>query len=312
MSLLSSLSTLVMTATDALFDAGAALRRVALRGAFAPDAQSLRGARFKPLQSSDVLVREIALNAEDREQARKIITIDPERHLPLDPDAVLFDIAGPLDTNETPRARPERTFALGVVRHETLEKLREEDGRAKNAEGFIYAPLTSANAALCFVDEQGAKRRRQRRFLVALAFACFAIAFVNTLDSASAAFDRAVDEANARHANLERRLRLAQHEERAAQAQGASSSVSNVQPLGDVAAQLQLWARHQPAQSELTSVAVENGVLVMVGKSAAPDQTELELRRGFEDREISFTAGAGAAPVDYEARVGSGITRGQP
>ena len=305
MNVLGSLLGLALTTLDALFEALTSILRVLFRGAFEPDARSFRGDRFALLSSSDVLIEEIALNAGDRAQARKAIALDPERFLPLGEDAALFDVAGPIDQDDI-RARPERTFILGIVRKQSLERARDtlSSGRRNAVERFVFAPSLHSRSVLQFEDEQGAKRRKFRRAALLFAMAALAYAVVDAHDKWSAALDRSVAQAAAERLQAERRIRVAQRRVTETETALASLQRQSGEPIGEAAQGLSRVALHLSPESELMSLQANGSALTLSGRSFAPDRTELELRRAFEGARIDFTATPGPEPAQaFEARV---------
>ncbi|MES1198604.1 MAG: hypothetical protein ABUS48_01325 [Pseudomonadota bacterium] len=295
----------VLDAVDILFDAWVSVLRVLIRGKFQPDAKSFRGERFVHLDKGDLFVQEIALNAADPAQARRAITLDPERRLPLSLDAAVFDVAGPIDAEDKVRARPERSFLLGVARKDALVRLRETLGRRANAvEAFVYAPADHLAHVLLFRDAQGDRRRRFRRGVQAIAFGCFAFFAWQADEAWRENLERNVAAADSDRVQVERRIRLA--ERRAHDAQIAVAAINAQKPLSlaEATERLSSLAYRQPATSELNAVTLGPDGLSLRGRAYAPDDTELELRRAFEGARVTFSHDAGDPPQNFSADIG--------
>jgi len=303
MKLLSALLSRALDVVDAAFDALRALSRVALRGAFTPDAKSYRSSRYARLEPAQVLIQEIALNAGDAGEARKAVALDPERALPLATDEIVFDVVGPIADDARPRARPERTFVLGVARKEALARAREESARKGAIEAFVFTPPQHPELALTFGDEAGARRRRLRRALLALALALLAVTLSDTARAFDEALGRRLAAADADRLALERRIRLAERGTAEGEAARAALLQASGPSLGEASARLMRLAVNLPAETELMGATLETRSLSLTGRSYAPDAAELALRRAFEGETISFAPGDGEAPQSFSVRL---------
>jgi hypothetical protein len=299
MTLLAASAARILDVVDALFDASAALVRVALRGAFAPDAKAFRGPRFAALPASDVLIQEIALNAADASEAKKALALDLEQVLPLSPEAIAFDVVGPLVEDNGARARPERRFILGAVRLEQLAARRRDAGGA--IEGFVFHPPALAGAALVFVDEASRKRRRLRRALLAAALAALLVSAGDAYNAVSHTLETAAANVDTERTRLERRIRLAERRLTIAETHAAAARQNQGAPIGQVGEQIAALARRQPLDAETTRLGFADGVFTWTGRGFDLPATELELRRGFETQGVSFVAQSGEAPQSFEA-----------
>jgi hypothetical protein len=305
MTLLSGLLSRGLGVADIGFDAVNTFWRVVLRGAFAPDAKSYRSARFSPIAGSDLFMQEIALNAAEPDEAKKAVLLDAERLLPLAPDLVAFDVAGPLAEDDRPRTRPERTFLLAVVRKEALQRARESLPALKRGgvEAFVHAPTSHPGFALVFNDDTGVRRRRTRRALLAVALLVFDVSAIDALRSYESFLERKVEAANSERLAVDRRVRMAERDKARAEAEGAALAQSAAPQLADVTDHLSRVARHQPPDSELQAVSLEGRTLSLRGRAYAPDTAELALRRAFEAEEMTFAAEEGEVPRSFEARL---------
>jgi hypothetical protein len=295
---------------DVLFDAISALLRVLIRARFLPDAKSFRDSRYLALTKNDVLVQEAALNAADLGQARRIINLDPQRHLPLSLEAAQFDITGPIDDDVKMRDRPERTYLLGVVRKETLAQRRATLPRSKSnaIEAFTCVPDDRPGSILVFTDHIGERRRRFRRAALAVALALFAGATWQVNTAWTASIQQRLASADAERVQVERRLRLAQRRAQIAQAELATLGQQAKPTLSTLVQHLSVWARRQPTDSELIDLTLSQHGLTLGGRAYAPDQTELELRRAFEHATINFAAASDGGPKAYTAQVQVGAS----
>ena len=305
MNLFGALLSRALDAVDICFEALSALWRVVLRGAFAPDAKSYRSPRFGKLASGDVLAQEIALNANDQSEAKKAVGLDAERLLPLAPELIAYDVAGPLKDDGRPRARPERPFILGVVRRDALQDFRENLSAAQrgSVEAFVFVPPLHPDQALVFEDEAGKRRRRTRRATLALALFILTLTANDALRAATAMLERGTAAADAERLAVERRIRLADRRSREAEAARTALAQYGGPPLAEVSARLSRIALHQPEDAELSTVTFERRTLSLSGRSYTPDGAELALRRAFEGEEISFRADDGEPPRAFEARL---------
>jgi hypothetical protein len=305
MKLLTLLLSRILNLIDALFDAAGAILRVLIRGQFRAGPGRYRGARFAQLSKDEVFAQEVALNAADEDQARRVIALDPERRLPLSPEAALFDIAGPLPEQDQIRGRPERSFLLGVVRKEALVRVRANlpKHRATTLEGFAYAPPDHAGVVFFFRDAPADRRRRFRRGVLAVAISAFCFSAWEAHGAWREALDRTMLAADADRVQIERRVRLAERGEADAQAALAALATQPAPTMAEAAAQLSALAYRQPAQSEVHQLSLTPQGLSLQGRSFAPSETELELRRAFEGAIVIFSPAAGDAPAGYEARV---------
>ncbi|MBL8537062.1 MAG: hypothetical protein JNM59_06625 [Hyphomonadaceae bacterium] len=294
-----------LDAADICVEAASALWRVAVRGAFAPDAKSYRGARFAQLAAGDVFVQEIALNAADHDEAKKAVLLDAERLLPLSPEAVAFDIAGPVDTDTRIRSRPERSFVLGVIRKDALERLRSELPliRRGGVEAFVHTPPAHPHIALLFEDNAGRRRRRLRRTSLVVAALVLAVSASDAIQSGQALLERGVADAEAERLAIGRRIRLAERQLETARAAQQTLAQAQAPSLGQLSASLERIARHQPEDADLSTVSLSERTLRLDGRAYAPDGAELALRRAFEGSELLFSAEDGEAPRAYEARL---------
>jgi len=305
MKLLTSLSSRLLDAADIVGEAASALWRVAARGAFAHDATSYRGNRVAQLAGKDLLAQEIALNAADHDEAKKAVLLDAERLLPLSPDAVAFDIAGPVDADTAIRSRPERSFVLGVIRKDALERLRAElpPARRGGVEAFVHAPSTHPRVALLFEDDAGRRRRRLRRASLVVAVLVFAVAASDAVRSSEALLERSVAKAEAERLAIDRRIRLAERRLETARAAQQALAQSQGPRLGELSASIERIARHQPIDAGLSTLSLTERTLRLDGRAYAPDSAELALRRAFEGAEVSFSAEDGEVPRAFEARL---------
>lgn len=305
MKLVTSLLSRLLDGADIMVEAASALWRVAVRGAFAADAKSFRGARFAQLAAKDVFVQEIALNAADHDEAKRAVLLDAARLLPLSPDAVAFDIAGPVDADRAIRSRPERSFVLGVIRKDALERLRAElpPTRQGGVEAFVHAPSAAPDLALLFEDEPGRRRRRRRRASLVVAVLVFAVAASDAIQSGEALLERSVANAEAERLAIDRRIRLAERHLETARAAQQTLAQSQAPKLGELSASIERIARHQPEDADLSGVSLTERTLRLEGRAYAPDSTELALRRAFEGAEVSFSAEGGEVPRAFEARL---------
>ncbi|GAM96828.1 hypothetical protein U91I_00449 [alpha proteobacterium U9-1i] len=303
MSLIHSLSSRALDALDIAFEAIGALWRLSTRGVFTPDMKAYRRRQFYPLLSKDILVQEIALNAANAGEAKNALQLDPERFLPMDPGSASFAVAGPIDSPLIRRTQPERTFVLGIVRNETLTRIRAElpTLRRGATEGFVFAPAGRSDAPLVFEDRPGKRRRRVRRLALTLALVVFGICAHDLFSSAEARFDRLVAQAGEERVVIERRIRQAElHLEQ------ATASQNRTRPgrtLSSIQQDLDKIALHQHPRSELTRVHFDGAALEVSGMSYELDATELSLRRAFEGQSISFVADRAGAPSSYSARL---------
>ena len=306
MSIIRALFARLLDGVDALFDASAAILRVLLRGVFAPDARSYRGGRFAPVSADAILVQDIALNAGDITQARKAVALDPERHLPLSLDAAAFDIAGPVDAAEKVRARPERRFVIGLVRAEALVSLRDALPKARRGaiEAFTHVPPDYPSQVLVFRDAQGDRRRRTRRVLLLTAIAALLFTGAEAVRAGHAAMERAIAQADAERVNAERRVRLAERRAAAAQAALLLLETEDLPTLAATSARLQRLALHQPPQTETLIVEGHGAALRLSGRTYAPLETELALRRAFESQTLAFSADE-EMPASFTAELGA-------
>lgn len=305
MNLAGALLSRLSDAADIAVEAASALWRVAMRGAFAADAKSYRGARFAQLASGEVFVQEIALNAADHDEAKKAVLLDAERLLPLSPDAVAFDIAGPVDTDTKIRSRPERSFVLGVIRKDALERLRAELPltRRGGVEAFVHAPSAHPHVALVFEDDAGRRRRRLRRTSLVVAALVLAVCASDAIQSGQALLERSVANAEAERLAIDRRIRLAERQLETARMAQQTLAQDQAPSLGQLSASLERIARHQPEDSDLSTVSLGQRTLSLHGRAYAPDGAELALRRAFEGNELLFSAEDGEAPRAFEARL---------
>jgi hypothetical protein len=295
----------LLDGVDIAFEAISAIVRVLVRGAFAPDARSRRGPRFAALDAKDVLVQEIELNAADADQARKAVLVDPERRLPISLDSARFDIAGPLDDGSRPRPRPERNFLLAMARNDALARHRENmpKARAGQVEAFVFSPLDHSHIAFAFTDAPGARRRRFRRGVTALAFVVLVATAYDFSRAWSGAIETALAQTESERVQAERRLRLAERNlERAREAQ-LTLSEAPATPIAAVQDQLSLLAFRLPPDSELSELDLRDGALNLQGSSAAPELLELELRRTFEGQTIQFSSATEAERATFEASI---------
>lgn len=305
MSLIASLLSRLLDAVDLGFEAVASVLRVARRGAFASDATSYRGGRFAQLAASDVLIQDVALNANDAGEAKRAIALDPAQVLPLDPESLVFDVAGPLPSEHT-SARPERRFVLGVVRKESLAQARAAlpFGRRGAIEAFTFLPSALPKAALVFEDPTGRARRRTRRAATAAALAILLYAGNQMLISADAALDRLTANTETQRAFVNRRIRAAERQVRDAEATDATAQTTPHLTLAEAAHRLALLSRALPGDSKIDQVSFEGAALSLTGAAHDGDETELALRRSFEGEQISFNGQQGdAAPAPFEARL---------
>jgi hypothetical protein len=305
MKLARALLSRVLDIADASFDAFGSLWRVAARGAFQVDAKSYRGGRFSALGAGDVLVQDVALNAADVGEARKAIELDAERLLPLSPDQVTFAVVGPIESEDRPRARPERTFLLGVVRMDALARSREQLPLTRRGavEAFLFSPPVHPGSAFVFVDEIGRKRRRLRRASLALALAALAITSSDLARAGSAALERRVAAAEAERVSIERRIRVAERRTRDAESTQQTLARVSAPTIAQVRDRLVAIASRQPPEAEVRSLSLEGRTLSLSGATYAPEATELALRRAFEGEEIGFTTAEGDLPRTYDARL---------
>lgn len=305
MNLAASFLARLMDATDVMIEAASALWRVATRGAFAPDSRSYRGARFVQLAASDLLIQEIALNAADHDEAKKAVLLDADRLLPLSADAVVFDIAGPIDGEKQIRSRPERSFVLGVVRKEALERLRANLPltRRGGAEAFVHSPSIHPSSALLFEDDTGRRRKRLRRASLVIAALAFAVAASDLLQSSDALLERSVTNAEAERLAVDRRIRIAERHLETSRAAQEALAQSWAPRLGELSGSVERIARHQPEDADLSVVSLTAHTLRLNGRAYAPDDAELALRRAFEGNELVFSAEDGEPPRAFEARL---------
>jgi hypothetical protein len=305
MKLLISLLSRLLDAADISVEAASSLWRVAVRGAFMADARSYRGARFVQVAGKDFFAQEIALNAADRDEAKKAVLLDAERLLPLSPEGVIFDIAGPIDANGAMRSRPERTFILGVIRKDTLERLRADlpVTRRGGVEAFVHVPTASPDMALLFEDGPGRRRRRLRRTSLVVAVLVLAVAASDVIRSGEALLERSVTNAEAERLAIDRRIRLAERHVETARAAQQTFAQSHAPKLGELSASLERIARHQPEDADLSGVSLAERTLRLDGRAHEPDRAELALRRAFEGAEVSFSAEGAEVPRTFEARL---------
>lgn len=303
MNLVSVLFSRVLDVLDASFDAVASLSRVALRGAFAPDAKGYRSRRFVVLDPTQVLIQEIALNAGDASEARKAVALDPERVLPLDATEIVFDVAGPIGDLTRTRTRPEHSFLLGIARKEALAQARETSGRKGAIEAFLFMPPQYSELALKFGDEIGAKRRRFRRAVSAVALILFTAVFTDTSHTFDATLERRMAQVDAERIALQHRIRVA--ERRVEQAETAKTALlqSRGPALTEVTARLGRLSAQLPPDAELSTVTIEPRDIILTGRSYAPEAAELALRRAFEGATITFETIQGDAPQAFSARL---------
>jgi len=292
-----------LDAVDLAFDAVQALWRVIARGVFAPDAKSYRGTHFERLSPADVLVQTVEINAEDIDQARKIVALDPARYLPLALDAASFDMAGPVETPGEIRARPERRYLAALARHETLAEQRQRK-RAfwrTQTEAFTFAPPDHPGVRFVFHDEAGRSVRRRRRAFLAFAIAVF---FWSALDAGSAwreQLDARVLDAEQGRAAAERRIRLAERAVAASASARAALDLSGGDELALLDARIGQITLRLPADTELSAIGWNDHRLTLRGRSFQPQGLELELRRSFESATIAFTSGDPGPPTAFEA-----------
>lgn len=305
MKLLSILFSRLLDAGDVLMEAASALWRVSLRGAFAADAKSYRGVRFLPLSAKDVLVQEIALNAADHGEAKKAVLLDAERLLPLAPEALAFDIVGPIDQGGELRSRPERTFLLGIIRKDALDRLRVEAPLLRRGaiEAFVHSPPSHPERALLFEDDAGRGRRRRRRGVLMIALVIFAVTANDALRAGGALFERTLAKADTERITVERRIRLAERQLELANARRQSLAANQAPRLAVLSSAIERLARHQPADAATSQLSLTERMLAFEGRAFEPDAAELAWRRAFETSELSFAAADGEPPRTFEARL---------
>jgi hypothetical protein len=290
---------------DLIFDLIASLFRVLVRGAFRPDAKSFRGDRFEVLASKDVLVQTLELNAEDEGQARRVVTLDPERYLPLDCEVAAFDVAGPIEQDDAAQDSVERTFLLGLARRETLDEIREASKRLLTViEGFTFRPADFPDVILVFRDPAGDRQRRLRRALTAFAFIAFTWSAAEAFTAWRARLDRQVLAAESETLDVQRRTRLAEYRLTTARTAIASLDRIKAPSLGEVIEQIEVLARRQPQDAEVTALSWTVPAMALKGRAYSPVNAELELRRGYEAAVISFNIVQPGDPSVYQASVG--------
>lgn len=292
-----------LDAVDLCFDGVQALWRVIARGAFAPDSKSYRGAHFETLAEADVLVQSVEINAEDIDQARKIVALDPLRYLPLAMDAACFDMAGPVDAPGAMRTRPERRYLAALARHETLagRRLNKRGFWRTQTEAFSFASRDHAHVRFVFHDQIGRSLRRRRRALLAFAFAVFAWAGFDAASAWREQLDARVIEAEQERATIERAIRLAERAAAASASARAAVETNAGEELGVLDARLAQIALRLPPDSELTRIGWSQHRLTLQGRSFQPQGFELELRRAFETAAIGFSSGDQGPPPAFDA-----------
>lgn len=294
-----------LTVLDRVFDGGADLMRVLLRGRFAPDGRSFRERRYLELAPTDVLVQPILLNAEDAAQAQRILALEPDRWLPLRGPEVVFDVAGPLGPAAPSAGSADRRFLLGLTRRDVLANARMTGPRRRviPIEGFTHHPADHPAVALRFSDTAGDRSRRTRRLLLLAAAVAAAWSAQSAALAWREALGRAATEAEAEQLRAQRQIRLLQRRLAENRLDLAAVKAAPPQPVGKVLDTLATLGRALPPGSELTSLDWSPSALALKGRSYAPEGFELQLRRAFTRDGIEFEAGPPANPTDIDARI---------
>lgn len=256
------------------------------------------------LASRDLLVHEVDLPAATAAEARRMIGLDPEFHLPFAGDQIVFDVIGPLDRPDDIRADRSRAFAVGIAKRDVIAARREELGNSGATVERFTAVNPNGNGAFVLVDDAGERRRRQRRFATALAFAMLAASATWSYSAVTTALDEAEAQSAQRRIVAERRVRLLLRE--LAQTRELEARLAAAGPrLDAVSEDLAKIAATLPQTAELTQVKVEPTGTMLEGRAANADQVELALRRAFDGRSISQEVRSEGEEVTFVARIGA-------